>query len=290
LALTIIDLWLFGSRYLVTFRPEDLRIDQELKAFLQSDKEPFRVATPLFDLLNTGMLEEIENVGGYDAFVLKHYSELINVAQQLPIDRPHILMRIQHYVPLLDLLNVKYYIVASSVSLNLAGLELVFQNHKYKVYKNAGALPRSFVVHDVRVLPERNAALLDMTSRWFRPMSYAIIDQPIAGLPSDATLQSPIPHVLQHTLHKVAIKATLTKPGLLVLGDVYYPGWQAFVDGRETTIYRANYVMRAVFVPEGEHVVEFYYRPLSLKIGAILSLMAFVFVVGWLYWAYTSAR
>src|SRR5262249_29730899 len=151
LALTILDLWLFGSRYLVTFRPEDLRMDQELKAFLHSDKEPFRVATPLFDLLNTSMLEEIENVGGYDAFVLKDYSEFINVAQQLPINRPHLAMRIQHYSPLLDLLNVKYYILASSVSLNIVGLELVFQNHKYKVYKNLRVLPRSFVVHDARI-------------------------------------------------------------------------------------------------------------------------------------------
>jgi uncharacterized membrane protein YfhO len=120
-------------------------------------------------------------------------------------------------------------------------------------------------------------------------MSYAIIDQNIAGLPSDATLQSPIPHVLQHTLHKVAIKVNLIKPGLLVLGDVYYPGWQALVDGRETTIYRANYVMQAVFVPAGEHLAEFYYRPRSLKIGAVVSAIALVGVVGSLYWAYKKS-
>jgi len=283
---TGIDLWLFGSRYLVTFRPEDLRMDQALKAFLQREQEPFRVATPLFDLLNTGLLEGIEHVGGYDAIVLKHYSESINVAQRLPLEGPNLVMNIGRYSPLLDLLNVKYYILESSVNLNIAGFELVFQNYKYKVYKSARSLPRSFVVHDTRVIQERNAVFMDMTSSGFRPMSYAIIDQHIAGLPSDAALQSPIPHVLQHTLHKVAIEAHLTKPGLLVLGDVYYPGWQAFVDGRETTIYRANYVMQAVSVPTGEHLVEFYYRPLSLKIGAVVSSMALVCVVGSLYWAY----
>ena len=78
---------------------------QELKAFLQSDQEPFRVATPLFDLLNTGMLEGIENVGGNDAIVLKHYSEFINVAQRLPIEQPNLVMNIERYSPLLDLLN-----------------------------------------------------------------------------------------------------------------------------------------------------------------------------------------
>jgi hypothetical protein len=286
LALTVIDLWLFGSRYLVTFHPEDLRMDQDLKAFLQGEKEPFRVATPFFDLLNTGLLEGIENVGGNDAIVLKHYSEFINVAQQLPLEQPNLVMNIERYSPLLDLLNVRYYILPSSMRIDMAGFELGFQNHKYNVYKNTRALPRSFVVHDTRVMQERNAVLLDMTSLGFRPRSYAIIDQHIAGLPSDATLQSPVPQVLQHTFHKVAIKANLTQPGLLVLGDVYYPGWQAFVDGRETTIYRANYVMQAIFAPAGEHLVEFYYRPLSLKIGAIVSAMALVCVVGSLFWGY----
>jgi hypothetical protein len=261
-----------------------LRLDQDLKAFLQRDQEPFRVATPFFDSLNTGLLEGIENVGGNDAIVLKHYSEFINVVQRLPIEQPSLVMNIERYSPLLDLLNVRYYILPSSMRIGMAGFALVFQNHKYNLYKNTRALPRSFVVHDARVMQERNAVLLDMTSLGFRPRSYAIIDQPIAGLPSDATLQSPVPHMLQHTLHKVAIKAQLTQPGLLVLGDVYYPGWQALVDGRETTIYRANYVMRAVFVPAGEHLVEFSYRPLSLQIGAIVSAMALVCVAGALYW------
>ena len=290
LGLTVIDLWLFGSRYLVTFRPEDLRMDQELKGFLQHDKEPFRVATPLFDLLNTGLLEEIENVGGYDAIVLKHYSEFINVTQRLPRERPNLSMNIQRYSPLLDLLNVKYYIVTPTMSLNTPGFELVLQNRKYRLYKNTRAFPRSFVVHNVLALKDHNAILQHMTSARFRPMSYVIIDQHIDGLPSEITLPSPVPSVVEHTLHKVTVEAKLTQPGLLVLGDMYYPGWRAFVDARETKIYRANYVMRAVFVPEGEHTVEFSYRPLSLKIGAIVSSMAFICVVGWLCWAYKSAR
>lgn len=290
LALTVIDLWLFGARYLVTFRPEDLRMDPELKAFFQSEQEPFRVAAPFFELLNIGMLEGIENVGGYDAIVLKHYNEFINVTQRLPLERPNLSMTIQRSSPLLDLLNVKYYIVTPTMSINTPGFELVLQNHKYRLYKNTRAFPRSFVVHNALVLEDRNTILQHMTSSRFRPMSYAIIDQPIDGLLSETTLPNPVPSVVKHALHQVTVKATLTQPGLLVLGDMYYPGWRAFVDARETKIYRANHVMRAVFVPEGEHTVEFSYRPLSLKIGAIVSFMAFVCVVGWLCWAYKNAR
>jgi uncharacterized membrane protein YfhO len=70
----------------------------------------------------------------------------------------------------------------------------------------------------------------------------------------------------------------------LVLADVYYPGWKAFVDGKAARIYRPNYVVRAVSVPRGRHLEEFRYEPLSCKIGAIISLAALVLMVGFLIW------
>jgi hypothetical protein len=71
LALAVIDLWLFGARYLATFLPDSLQMDKDLKTLLDSDPEPLRVATPGLALLNIGMLEGIESVGGYDAIVFK---------------------------------------------------------------------------------------------------------------------------------------------------------------------------------------------------------------------------
>ena len=59
---------------------------------------------------------------------------------------------------------------------------------------------------------------------------------------------------------------------LLVLTDVFYPGWIARVDGVEVPIQRADFAFRAVGVPAGEHVVEFRYEPASVRYGALLSL------------------
>ena len=59
---------------------------------------------------------------------------------------------------------------------------------------------------------------------------------------------------------------------LLVLSDLYYPGWRAVVDGRPADILRANYLMRAVAVPAGRHTVGFVYEPASFKAGIAASL------------------
>jgi uncharacterized membrane protein YfhO len=66
------------------------------------------------------------------------------------------------------------------------------------------------------------------------------------------------------------------KDGFLVFLDCYHPGWKSTVDGRHSKIYKANYVFRAVKVPEGRHVIEFSYRPNSLKLGFLVSF-AFLF-------------
>jgi uncharacterized membrane protein YfhO len=59
----------------------------------------------------------------------------------------------------------------------------------------------------------------------------------------------------------------------LVLSDTFYPGWKAFVDGKEEKILRANYNFRAVPLTAGTHRVEFVYDPLSFKLGALTTFL-----------------
>jgi len=72
----------------------------------------------------------------------------------------------------------------------------------------------------------------------------------------------------------------------LFLSDAYYPGWQAFANGEETKIYRANYAFGAVYLPKGKHQVRFVYTPTGFKLGlavtiAGLILTLAVLAVGW---------
>ena len=65
----------------------------------------------------------------------------------------------------------------------------------------------------------------------------------------------------------------------MVLTDIYYPGWKAFIDGTETKIYRADGLVRAIFVPEGDHTIEFVYLPESYTIGITISLITALILV-----------
>jgi uncharacterized membrane protein YfhO len=58
------------------------------------------------------------------------------------------------------------------------------------------------------------------------------------------------------------------------LGDTFYPnGWQAYIDGSETEIYRANHNFRGIVVPQGKHKIEFVYSPASFVISKYLALI-----------------
>jgi uncharacterized membrane protein YfhO len=64
-----------------------------------------------------------------------------------------------------------------------------------------------------------------------------------------------------------------------VLADSFYPGWKAYVDGKETAILKANHFFRALSLSQGQHMVEFKYEPLSFRIGLIVSLLTALCIV-----------
>jgi uncharacterized membrane protein YfhO len=70
---------------------------------------------------------------------------------------------------------------------------------------------------------------------------------------------------------RVALAATLERPGVVVLADVFYPGWSLAVDGASARLLRVNVMMRGVAVPAGEHTLEFRYRPASFHVGLAVS-------------------
>ncbi|MBT3239556.1 MAG: YfhO family protein [Chloroflexi bacterium] len=80
--------------------------------------------------------------------------------------------------------------------------------------------------------------------------------------------------------NSVSIFIDAETDGYLVLADTWYPGWQAKVDGEITEIIHADYLFRAIEVPEGTHQIEFKYVPNSFYIGLTLS------IIGWGLWIF----
>jgi uncharacterized membrane protein YfhO len=68
-------------------------------------------------------------------------------------------------------------------------------------------------------------------------------------------------------------------PALLVLSEPYYPGWQATVDGEPVPVLRADYILRAIPVPPGEHTIQVTFRPFSFAAGATISVLTGVVLI-----------
>ena len=79
------------------------------------------------------------------------------------------------------------------------------------------------------------------------------------------------------------LRASLNEsaPGVLVVKDSYFPGWQATLDGQPADIVRVNGMVRGIVVPtRGRHEITMHYRPPSFSLGLILAALAFIVVVG----------
>jgi hypothetical protein len=152
-----------------------------------------------------------------------------------------------------------------------------------KIYENLDSLPRAFAVHRAQVLDDE-AAIAAMQDPAFRPENEVILASTIQPLPAGSgdpagALNEDKVEILSYEPERVVISADLAADGYLVLTDAYYPGWRVLVDGLETSIYRANLLFRAVYLPAGQHRVEFIYDPLSFKLGAAISLAALLALV-----------
>ncbi len=143
----------------------------------------------------------------------------------------------------------------------------------YSVYRNQTALPRAFVVYSAAPLSEPKDVLAQLSTTDFRQVvllenadGLALNQDPGAG-PRAAT-------VTRYEPNRVTVEVGDGPSGWLVLADPWYPGWVARFDGAAETqpLYRADYLFRAVRVPEGSHSVEFRFEPRSYHIGCVYSL------------------
>ena len=151
-----------------------------------------------------------------------------------------------------------------------------------KIYENLDVLGRSFLVHRATRADGDEAALGLMRAPAFDPAAEIVLttDEGM-GLPGDAnsgTTRNRPPQdvefarVVNYAPERVEIEVTAQAPGYLLLTDAWYPGWEATVDGEPVPVYRADLLFRAVTVRSGNHRVVFRFRPVSLRVGAGISL------------------
>lgn len=152
-----------------------------------------------------------------------------------------------------------------------------------RIYKNTRALPRAFFVEQAHLAKDQQSALSYMESGAFAPQKEVVLEQDSMpsidyawSSPNSAASNSGSASVewLEDGANQIVLALDAPTDGYLVLNDIWYPGWQASLNGKNTEILHANHAMRAVKVPQGKHKLVFAYKPTSFKIGVLAAALA----------------
>jgi hypothetical protein len=172
----------------------------------------------------------------------------------------------------LNLLNVRYI---ATIKKREQG-KLAFRNEKWNVYENATPCPRAWAVSSIIVEPSVEQVLRRIQEPDFDPMRMAFVDRPLGITFPNADHQLPQEVAFSHYQDdRFELDVSVAQTSFLVLSEMYYPGWQATVNGSPTPIYRTNGLLRGIEVRPGQSHVVFNYRPRSVMFGAALTALAF---------------
>jgi hypothetical protein len=219
-------------------------------------------------LPNTGIFHGFEYFQEIDAFSRRPYLTFLTVADRLEPEKR---------IRLLGALNVKYLISLRSLAADGISLVRHFPEYPSWLYKIDRTVPRVYIVGRSTVEKDPKRVLQRLASADFDPRQEVLLDAEL-GRQQRGSLMATA-DLIDHKNRSVSIKTSLSDPGILIVADSFYPGWKAYVDGKEEVIRRANLFFRAVPLPSGNHIVEFRYEPRSFAIGFAVTIITLVSII-----------
>ncbi len=230
---------------------------------------------------NRALLLGLHDVQGYDASHLQRYDAYVATLNgQTQNYHDATIFATGLSSPLLDLLNVRYLVVPQHIdALDAPALAqfqtTVYQDGQVRILENPSAFPRAWIVHEAVQVP----AGVDTTTQPIASGSVdarrtAVLEEspPALEIPDDAAQDQAV--VLTRGPDRIEVHTSSNAAGLLVLSEIAYPAWQAYVDAQPVRQYIADGTLRSVAVPAGEHLVELRFESETLQIGLTISSAA----------------
>lgn len=247
------DMWSVNKRYL---NSASFISKQQVKNFssffpkspadieILKDTDPnYRVFNTTVSSFNDGSTSFYhKSVGGYHAAKLRRYQDLIEY---------HLA---KGNMAVFNMLNTRYFIVPG-------------QNKQPQAQYNPGALGNAWFADTIKWVDNADEEIEALTG--FNPASTVVVDKRFsASLPEKITMADSSAQITlkEYTPNKLVYTSTSAKDGVGVFSEIYYPhGWEASIDGKPVAISRANYVLRSLPIPAGEHEITFTFKPRSIS-------------------------
>jgi hypothetical protein len=261
--LMLIDLWVVNRRYLdkdsfvrksvdaVPFQPSQADL------FIMKDTDPnYRVFNQTVNpFQDAGTSYFHKSLGGYHGAKLRRYQEIIE----------HDLSK--GNMSVFNMLNTKYFIFPDKANNNQPTMQI-----------NMQALGNAWFVNTVKLVKNADEEIAALDS--FNPSETAIVDKRYESYLKDHEIKRDTLSSIKLVSYKpndLIYETNTNKEQLAVFSEIYYDkGWNAYIDGKFTPHFRANYILRSMVIPVGNHKVEFKFEPKSFILGEKISMASSV--------------
>jgi hypothetical protein len=214
------------------------------------DKGHYRVFDLAESPFNTGRTSYFHNsIGGYHAAKPARMQNLFDFYIA------------KNNLPILNMLNVKYIIVPTEEG--------------PQAQQNTEAFGNAWFVKNIKWVSNANEEVLNLGETDL--VKTAVInnkfkDQIPSTLDFDPSAQI---ELIEHEPNRLVYRSSAAKDQLVVFSEMYYGhGWNSFIDDKETPHISANYALRAMMVPAGEHIITFKFEPEIVKTGSSIALIS----------------
>jgi len=286
------DLISFGLSY-NTASPKYLAYPEtNAVRFLKKDTSLYRVVTVGDFMHNAFSPFGIDDIGGYSPFYPKQYGEFLHVSQHgIGAPLPHSFSRWVRFkkldLPMLSLINTKYLLMPPSGVAARPHFRLVYDK-EIRIYENTQAFPRIFFVPEYTYCRSPSETLERLCS--FEVSDFkdkVLLEAPPSGYhpgkgdavlePSEADID-----IISYKPDSIDLRISCSRKGFLVISNGFDPGWKAQVDGVDTEILRANYIMQALPIDQGNHHVEIAFRPAIVVVSMAISSLGWLILILWI--------
>lgn len=202
--------------------------------------------------------------GIYHPLIPRYYYETLQVGQ--PWSVPVVFYR---------LLGLRYFLTDQPLQWQLASypMETIGTAGDIRIYGSLGEPSRARLVHRWRLATGPHDFNFDPDTEGLIHSAAEITQQPQSVNAQDDRVS-----ITADANRFVRLDTDSHSGGLMILSDIYYPGWTATIDGSAAKIHRVDHLFRGVFVSSGHHTIQFQYESTMVKIGAACSAIAAILI------------
>ena len=285
ISVLFLDLYLVCSPLIPELKEKDLVQEKNFEHVFKNDKGFYRVNipgfgpdeinNPIWGVPNRAIKFHYYGISGYTPLILKEYFDFIYGMADIPEPEQHTHTFIEKLFYPDKVFSSKILSAKYAYAVTPSGFQLLTAKE---------IQPRAILIRDVKFTSQIEDQLRILKQSNFNPRKIILLDESERNyvlsnnISAGSSDQDKVVST-NYTPNRLDLRSDSPSSTILLLSELYYPGWKAYVDNKDVPILRADYLLRAVKLDAGQHSITVIYRPMSLYIGSIITIFTILLLI-----------